>query len=224
MKKILLPLLCCLMATSCLKDAGFTVTNFTDFAISYKGMLVTDNGYQLTVTQNESGSEAWKTEGERFYILCDILNRNLEINLKSLTPVDIVHPNSYTEAENEPDDPVDVFDHSISGGYINLAMNVFGAPYADKDHKITFYYSSNELQDEFTFYVLHQGNHENPAFMDEKKLETQKLEFSIPLWDLLKKNTPTKLNLCLYQLKKDEAGKYIVEKNTYPLHTGSIVL
>ena len=224
MKKILLPLLCCLMATSCLKDAGFTVTNFTDFAISYKGMLVTDNGYQLTVTQNESGSDAWKTEGERFYILCDILNRNLEINLKSLTPVDIVHPNSYTEAENEPDDPVDVFDHSISGGYINLAMNVFGAPYADKDHKITFYYSSNELQDEFTFYVLHQGNHENPAFMDEKKLETQKLEFSIPLWDLLKKNTPTKLNLCLYQLKKDEAGKYIVEKNTYPLHTGSIVL
>jgi len=212
------------MAVSCLKEDTFSIQGYQDFATAYQGKLVTDNGLSLTIVKNESGNEKWKNEGERFLILCDILNRNLETTLKGVQDVDIVHPVPYTESEDEPDDPVDVFNHSISGGYINLAMNVFGDPSGDKDHLITFYYTANKMQDEFTFYVLHQGNHESPAYMDEKKLETKNFFFSIPLWDLLKKNTPTKLNLCLYQLKKDAAGKYTVEKNTYPLHTGSIVL
>lgn len=224
MKKILIPLLCCLLATSCLKDAGFSVSNYSDFATAYEGKLVTDNAYRLTVVENESGSTAWQDEGKRFFIVCDILNRNLEIKLKSLRDVDIVHPNPYVEDENEADDPVEVLDNSISGGYVNLALSVFGDPSADTDHLVTFYYTANEQQDEFTFYVLHQGNHENPAYMDEKKLEAKNFVFSIPLWDLLKKNTSTRLNLCLYQLKKDDSGKYIVEKNTYPLHNGNVML
>lgn len=212
------------MAVSCLKEDTFSIQGYQDFATAYQGKLVTDNGLSLTIVKNESGNENWKNEGERFLILCDILNHNLETTLKGVQDVDIVHPVPYTESEDEPDDPVDVFNHSISGGYINLAMNVFGDPSGDKDHLITFYYTANEMQDEFTFYVLHQGNHESPAYMDEKKLETKNFFFSIPLWDLLKKNTPTKLNLCLYQLEKAEDGTYSVQKKTYPLHTGSIVL
>ena len=224
MKKILLPLLCCLMATSCLKDAGFSVTNFTDFATSYKGLLVTDNGYQLSVTQNESGSDAWKTEGERFYVRCDILNRNLEIRLKSILDVDIVHPIPYTEAEDEPDDPVEVLDNSISGGYLNLALSVYGSPTSDADHLITFHYTANETGDEVTVYVLHEGNDENPAFMEEKTLTKEQMLFSVPLKDILPAGRTTKLNLYLYQLKKDDTGKYTVEKVAYPLRTGSVTL
>lgn len=224
MKKILLPLLCSLLAVSCLKDATFTVQNFSDFAVSHEGKLVTDNAYSLTVTENESGNEAWKTEGGRFFIVCDILNRNLEIKLKSVQEVSVIEANPYVEDEHEPDDPVVVFDHSISGGYINLAMNVYGDPSAKEEHQISFHYTSNELQNEFTFYVLHEGRHENPAYMDEKKLETRTLLFSIPLWERVKRNVPVKLNLCLYQLDKNSDGSYKVEKNTYPLHNGEIVL
>ncbi len=212
------------MAVSCLKEDIFSFQNYPDFATVCQGKLVTDGALTFTVVHDESGSDVWKKEGARLFIVCDILNRNLEIRLKNVLHVDIEEALPYTEEENEPDDPVEVMRQSISGGYINLAMNVFGDPSGDKDHLITFYYTANEMQDEFTFYVLHQGNHESPAYMDEKKLETKNFYFSIPLWDLLKKNTPTKLNLCLYQLKKDAAGKYTVEKNTYPLHTGSIVL
>ena len=60
--------------------------------------------------------------------------------------------------------------------------------------------------------------------MDEKKLEKVLEVVSIPIWELLKRGTPTKLNLCLYQLKKAQDGTYSIEQNTYPLHTGSIIL
>ena len=224
MKKILLPLLCCLLLPACVKESTFTVSNYIDYVTAYNGKLVADTGAQLTVTQNESGREDWKTEGKRFYILCDILNRNMEIKLKSLLNVDIEEAHPYVEDENEPDDPVEIKDHSISGGYINLAMEYFANPASNTAHVLSYYYKANAVEDEFTFYVLHEGNDENPAFMDEKKLEKVLEVVSIPIWELLKRGTPTKLNLCLYQLKKAQDGTYSIEQNTYPLHTGSIIL
>lgn len=224
MKKILLPLVCCLMATSCLKENTFYMENYTDFATSYEGKLVTDNAYRFSVVDNQSGTEDWKKEGERFFIKCDILNRNLEIRLKSLLHVDIEEALPYTEDENEPDDPVEVMDQSVSGGYINLALEYFANPSSNAAHVLSCYYEANAAQDEFTFYVLHEGNDENPACMDEKKLERQSALVSIPLWNLLKKGTPTKLNLCLYQLKKAQDGTYTIEQSTFPLYGGSIIL
>ena len=120
MKKILLPLVCCLMATSCLKE--------------------------ISVVDNQSGTEAWKKEGERFFIKCDILNRNLEIRLKSLLHVDIEEALPYTEDENEPDDPVEVMDQSVSGGYINLALEYFANPSSNAAHVLSCYYEANAAQ------------------------------------------------------------------------------
>lgn len=212
------------MAVSCLKEDMFSIQGYQDFATAYQGKLVTDNGLSLTIVKNESGNENWKNEGERFLILCDILNRNLETTLKGVQDVDIVHPVPYTESEDEPDDPVDVFNHSISGGYINMVLEYYTNPTSNTAHVLSFYYETNAAKDEFTFHVLHEGNDENPAFMDEKKLEKVSEVVSVPIWDLLKRSTPTKLNLCLYQLKKAQDGTYSIEQNTYPLHTGSVVL
>ena len=224
MKRILLPLLCCLMAVSCLKEDTFSIQGYQDFATAYQGKLVTDNGLSLTIVKNESGNENWKNEGERFLILCDILNRNLETTLKNVLHVDIEEALPYTEEENEPDDPVEVMRQSISGGYINLALEYFANPSSNAAHVLSCYYEANAAQDEFTFYVLHEGNDENPACMDEKKLERQSEVLSIPLWNLLKKGTPTKLNLCLYQLKKADDNTYTIEQSTFPLYKGGIVL
>jgi hypothetical protein len=138
--------------------------------------------------------------------------------------VDIEEALPYTEEENEPDDPVEVMDQSISGGFINLALEYFANPSSNAAHVLSCYYEANAAQDEFTFYVLHEGNDENPACMDEKKLEKQSEVLSIPLWNLLKKDTPTKLNLCLYQLKKADDNTYTIEQSTFPLYKGSIML
>lgn len=224
MKKILLPLVCCLLATSCMKESTFYMENFSDFASYYQGKLVTDNAYQFTVTENKTESDAWKVEGQRLFIVCDILNRNLEIRLKSFFAVDVEEALPYTEDENEPDDPVEVLDHSLSGGHINLVLEYFTNPTSNTEHVISFFYKTNEARDEFTLYVLHDGNHENPAFMDEKKLEKASEVVSVPVWELLKRNTPIKFSLCLYQLKKAQDGTYSVEQNTYPLYTGSVTL
>ena len=68
MKKILLPLLCCLVATSCLKESTLYVENYSDFASYVEGKLVTDRAYRFTVVENQSGTEGWKKEGERFFM------------------------------------------------------------------------------------------------------------------------------------------------------------
>ena len=224
MKRILLPLLCCLMAVSCLKEDIFSFQNYPDFATVCQGKLVTDGALTFTVVHDESGSDDWKKEGARLFIVCDILNRNYDITLKQVLEATVPHAVPYVETENEPDDPVVIAGHSIGGGYVNLLLNIYGSPDSGAAHAVTFHYASNTAGNEVALHVLHDGNHENPAYMKEDQLKKQALGFSIPLRDMLKEGVPTQLTLCLYQLEKAEDGTYSVQKKTYPLHTGSIVL
>ena len=217
MKKILLPLLCCLLATSCLKDDTFSMQGYRDFATVYQGKLVTDRAATLTVVKDESGSDIWKIEGARLFIRCDILNRNFDITLKNVLEASRPHPTPYVEKEDEPDDPVEILGQGIGGRYVNLLLSVYGSPASDALHPVTFHYTANTAGDEVTLYVLHDGNHENPAYMEEKKLQQTVLAFSIPLEDILKKGVRTQLSLCLYQLVKAQDGTYSVQKKTYSL-------
>jgi len=223
MKKILLPLLLGLLATSCMKDSTLYVEDFSDFATVYEGKLITDKAYQFTVVENNTGNEDWKIEGERYLIVCDILNRNLEIRLKEIQGVDVEEALPYTEDENEPDDPVEVLDQNISGGYINLALAYYANPDSNTAHVFSFSYEVNETTNHFTFHVLHEGGDENPVNMDEKNLKKQSKLFSIPLWELLERGKAYTLDMCLYELKKVD-GNYTIEQNTYALHQGNIIL
>lgn len=224
MKKILLPLVCCLMATSCLKENTFYMENYTDFATSYEGKLVTDNAYRFSVVDNQSGTEAWKKEGERFFIKCDILNRNLEIRLKEILDVDLEEALPYTEEENEPDDPVEVMEQAISGGYINMSLAYYADPDSNAAHVFSLYYVEDKVTNHITFHLLHEGDDENPVYMETKYLEKRSKLISVPLWNLLERGKAYTLELCLYELKKADDNTYSIEQNTYPLHRGTFVL
>jgi len=216
MKKYILSLILCLLAaTSCLKESTLEVTNYSCFVTSISGKLLNDFGSVYTVATNATDSEEWRSEGKRFYILCDILNRALAIKLKEITPVTISALSPLSE-EDKWDDPVKVDDHSISGGYLNLVLT----SYFDKDlktkHKLYFRSEYNKAAEELTIHVIHNGKHENPAYKPLEELDTKQEIFSVPYTEFVKEGSKLSLKISLYELETDETGKTVVKKNTYP--------
>lgn len=208
MKKYLFPLLCCiLVSVSCVKESTFSITNYKSFVISHDNILSGDNGYAMTVTENSTGSETWKTPG-RYYITCDILNRNFEIRLKELNPVSVMVADPISKLEKETDDPVEIVDNSVSGGYLNLVLDYYYNPASNYAHRINFYWEAKGS--EVYLYLIHDGNGENPAAMSEESLKTREEIISVPLNEILSSGEYYVMRIVLYELN----GKTI-ERNTY---------
>lgn len=201
------------MLPSCLKESTFSLTNYKDFVISHDGTLSADNGNTLNVVENQTGSDSWKTPG-RYYIVCDILNRYMDIRLKSLTEVQIKDATPYSSSLDS-EDPVIVVDHTLSGGYLNLDLQYYYDPSSNYARSIDFYWEGDHGN--LTIYIVYQGNGENPSQMDINSLKTEEKLFSIPLSELLSDGTYYSLSLCLHELKENSDGSYSVEQNTYLL-------
>lgn len=216
MKKFLLPLafcLCMAAASSCLKESTFSVTNYQDFATSYQQTLVTDEGVTLHVVQNQTGSEAWKQEGSRFYILCDIQNREMEIVLKQLLNVEILSPKELSQMENEFTDPLTVKDTGVGGGYFNLFYSYYYNPSSNYAHRIEAWWET--VGSEIHLYLFHDGNGEDPSVMNEDLLKEKEGVMSVPLAEILKTGEYNRLTVTLYELSSDNKE---VEKNTYTVY------
>ena len=213
MKKYLIPLAVGLLAcTACMKESTFTVTNLVDIVTTTDGLLVNDLGTKYNVTANESGSETWKQEGSRLYILCDVLNRQLDIRLKRFANVLTVNPIPLSEMEHEGQDPVSITDHSFSGGYLNLVLDYYYNPSSNYARSINYYWDAKGL--ELHLYVFYDGNNENPAYLSEDSLKTQEAVYSVPLKPMVETGEYTSLHITFYEM--DSSTKKI-EKNTYRL-------
>lgn len=216
MKKFIFPLFLCLSltaVTSCLKESTFNATNYQDFATSYQQTLITDEGVTLHVVQNQTGNENWKQEGSRFYILCDIQNREMEIVLKEILPVEILSPKNLSELDKEPTDPITVKDSGIGGGYFNLFYSYYYNPASNYAHRIEAWWETSGS--EIHLYLFHDGNGENPSLMNEDALKEKDGVMSIPLTEIMKTGEYNRLTVTLYELSSD---KKTAEKNTYTLN------
>lgn len=211
MKKLILPIFCALLTlTSCLQESTFTMNNYIDYATSYQGKLVTDSGSSLNVVENESGSEAWRTEGSRFYILCDVLNRQLDIRLKSLYAVKVMEPFPLAQMDHEYDDPLVIEDSVLSGGYVNLAVKYQYNPASN--HVPQFYAYWDEEGSIARVYLYFDGNHESAAYMDSEQLKEKEEVISLSLRTFLESPQEySSLAVTLYVLTDDNKA----EKKTY---------
>lgn len=213
MKKFILPLAISLLAcTACMKESTFTITNLVDIVTTTSGYLVNDLGTTYTVTDNQTGSNDWKQEGSRLYILCDVLNRNLDISLKNYIKVHTENPIPLDQMEFEGKDPLGVVDHSFSGGFVNLVFQYYYNPASNYARNIRFYWDAKGL--ELHLYVFYDGNNENPAYVSEDILKTQETVFSIPLEPLMETGEYTSLHITFYEL---DSNTKKIEKNTYRL-------
>ena len=218
MKKWIFALAAIMMtAVGCVKESTFTATNYSDFAVFSKGCFLTDSGYSFKVTENASGTTGWDVEGKRFHLLCDILNRNLDIRLKQLDPVTIKNALPYVDEQSEPDDPVAI-STSLGGGYINIIIAYSYDPTSNYSHKVDLYWEarSNNLN----LYLLHDGNHENSVYMDSSSLKQETLFYSIPLTEILASDTFNTISLTLYEIESPTETEKKIVRNTYYLATG----
>ena len=215
MKKYFLPLLLLFAAalTSCLKDSTFSVSNYQDFATAYNGDLITDQGVTLHVVENQTGSTEWKTEGRRFYILCDIQNRNMDIVLKQFLNVNILEPSELSTMEEEGTDPLVIKDSAIGGGYFNIFYSYYYKPASDFDHTIQAWWETTGS--EISLYIYHNGNGENPSEMKEDLLKEKEDVMSISLLEIFKTGEFNRLTVTLYELSSDKTE---VKKNTYTVN------
>jgi len=220
MKKFLLLLIICLTATlvSCNKESTFVVNNYRDFVTSYQGSLLSDSGGSFRVVENKTDSEAWKQEGGRFYILCDILNRELDIVLKDILNVRMLNPKPLEQMVTEFKDPIIVEDSSVSGGCFNLFYTYYYNPASNYAHNVQAWWELKGI--ELNICLFHDGNGENPSLMNADLLKEKTDVFSVPLADILKdENYDTHnslhLSITLYELASDKKS---VEKKTYHLN------
>ena len=98
MKKILFPLLCCLVAFwSCNMKGSYSANNVQDIVTVGDHELVSDTGVKYYVLEVPKDAPALEV-GKRYYIVFDILNIDYDISVSSVIPVQIVVP---TEASAE---------------------------------------------------------------------------------------------------------------------------
>lgn len=195
MKKYLLPLmLACLAAGSCNLNGTYYIENADDFVTTRDSKLVNDYGATYTVTE-DSSSKKWKEEGLRSYIVFDIKDRDYNITLKSVTPATISEPVLKDLPNDDPHDPISPVKAFVSGGYLNMVFNYYIEKGSDFLHTISLLYEKPE-SGIMKLYLMHDGNNENPAYMDEDKLETVSKTYSFPLKELVK-NTSGVTSLAL---------------------------
>ncbi len=215
MKKFLLLLAFCLgmaAASSCVKESTFVYNNYMDFVVSHEGTLVSDIGVIFRVVENKTGSEAWRQEGSRFYILCDIQNREMDIILKNVLEVRQLEASPLGEMEKEYADPIIVNDSSVSGLYFNIFYTYYYNPASNYAHNTQVWWDSRDNQ--LNLYLYHDGNGENPAEMDADLLKEKQDVLSIPLTEIRKNGEFSRLSVTVYELSSDSKE---VTKNTYNL-------
>lgn len=213
MKKLFPLLLCSLIAFSAcdLKDT-YTRTNAQELVTVKGDYLVNDYGYVYTVTQDAVGRTKWQEEGARYLALFDILNRDLEINLKQVLRSQEASIWAYDEEEDYPDDPVEPFLASFSGGYLNLGFEISKKTNSDNAHPIYFY---KEIDGAHMYlHVIQYGDGEDLRNCSKDELTYEERLYHIPAEEFSNNNIIT---LVWHYLDTDATGAYVLKERRYDI-------
>lgn len=215
MKKLLIPLLCCLVAAwACNMEGSYSAQNVQDIVTVAKGQLVNDNGVRYTISDVYKDAPALE-EGKRYYIVFDILNINYDISVRSVTPIQVIVPVPASDQEEiTAHDPIDVVFNWVGTSYLDLGYTYYYNEQSNCAHDLLVRYNLTNGDSVLNLFLYHDGNDENPAAMAEKDLKTGTRIISIPVsqWNL------SGVNLTMDVLINDGTGKYTVERQTYSSH------
>lgn len=218
MKKLLIPLLCSLVAAwSCNFENSYYVENAHDIVtVDESQRLINDNGVVYTISENTSNLPALKEES-RYYISFDILNQQFQIRLRSANPVDICTLEQLpAETEGLGQDPVNPLFSQASRYYLDLGISYYVASGSDYAHQIKFYYTLDNAESQLNIHVYHDGNGESPVSMEEKDLKLESKVISMPISQWVK--TVNEIVIHFDVLVKDSTtGKYVTARREYTL-------
>ena len=178
MKKLVLLAGILFAAVSCKMESTFYMENVASLANVSEGILYSDEGVVFNVTENASKKQDYLVEGARYYMVFDILDREMDIRIRDLQDV-VIYPSQSQGLIPLYKDPVVLRQASISGGYLNLVIAYYKSKASKYEHKMHFRHVKDGKILKFTLY--HDGNNENPSVMDSEELETAVTYYSVPL-------------------------------------------
>ncbi|MBR1569897.1 MAG: hypothetical protein IJ651_04120 [Bacteroidales bacterium] len=221
MKKYILPLLACLLAASAceLKDEYY-VKNIQDIVTAVsKTELQNDYGTVYTVTVDNTDG-AWKKD-VRYLISFDITNRQYDIDLNAYKECNLVTP-SPLAGELPLGDPVAIESQTISGGYFNVFFSYYKKKDSSYPHRFSMHFVDDSEKGILELYLTHDGNGENPAFLDKEELELTSDLYCFHLAGLLPEGTYRTLWLYIDEVDQEEGVK-VIKRNGYRLYDQSII-
>lgn len=217
MKKLLIPLLCSLVAAwSCDFKNTYHVENAQDIVNVTNSRIINDFGVEYTLTDKASTQLPSLEEGKRYYIVFDVLNQQLEIVLRNVLPVSVVSPADLPdETETLGSDPIKIQFGQANRSYVDFGISYPVAVGSNYARQIRIYYTLENADSQLNIHIFYDGNHENPVTMDDKDLKAESGVFSIPIsqWKDVQE-----VNITCDVLATDfNTGKDTVVRRTYSL-------
>lgn len=210
MKKLLLLLaLFPAFLLSCIKEDTYYAENYPDIITVYQGKFINDSGASFTVKENSTNVTSF-AEGSRNYILCDILDRDLNIRLKEINPMVLLEVSPFDPEEEVPGDPVAFTTNRLTPYRLDLLFDIYKAKGTTYNHRILCRYE-NGNDNVLKLFLYHDGNDENPSKMSADQLETEHCFYTI---DLTQLPSSSNLTLTYFRLTQNAKGEYEIEKNT----------
>lgn len=209
MKKLLLIFaLFPLLMTSCIKEDTYYVENYPDVVTVYEGKFINDSGASFTVKENNTHVTSF-TEKQRYYMVCDILDRDLNIRLKEIDPLLALAPLPATPDEQLPQDPVIFKGNRLTPYTLDLIFDIYKAKGSTYEHKILCRYEKGK-DNILRITLYHDGNNEHLGTMTADLLETEHRFYTIDIRDFACDG----LTLTYNVLVKNAKGEYEIETHT----------
>lgn len=223
MRKLFISVLAAILAfNSCslLDDPVYTFTNASGYLNYKEQKLFSDGGTVFNVTSDATDGN-WKTDGNRIFAIFDVLNINYDITLKSYINAVIIAPEKNSDPENAPGAPVTVRDCSISGGYLNLLLDLYAKKgSADTPRTAHLYWSDDSTT--MSFVLVIEAGEESIVGLKESDIEGVTCPYCFPIYNLAAEGESRMVELTINALSKNTDGTYASEPFTYSVFSNSI--
>lgn len=194
--RILIAAMVFLAAISCKKDETLRYNNMTMGNV-VEGTFISDQGNIFNVVENPCKGDI--LAAERSLVICDVLNRTkggqsneYDIRLNRITDVltkNIVATGTEPSEELASDDPVNIENIWLSGGYVNMYILFPVKPGSGTIHYINLVQKETTEEGAYVFHLQHNAQGETVADMPEEGLGIGGRYVSFPISKIITEET-----------------------------------
>lgn len=200
MKRIGRSIICIIAAiaalTSCKKDDTLQYNNLTMGNV-VDGTFTSDQGNIFTVVEKNCTGDFENMK--RAIVLCDVLKKvegtqnEYEVRLNGLGAVLTKDPVSKKTADNDNEmsieDPINIYDLWISGGYINMYVQIEVIPNSDTKHLVNLVIDEEASTDGKYVFTLRHNSFGESITHDAQDVTLGGSYVSFPISDLIKEDS-----------------------------------
>lgn len=161
--------------SSCVSSSSLPISVFQGIVTASSGKLISDEGDEYTLVNSQT---EYPLDSGRYMVSCDVLRKTgghrFEAVLNGIVKAEgsTVLKKSEASPEDLADDPLDIGDVWISGGYVNMRNTCISLKDSPTSHLVNLVFDDiASKEDSLFFYMCHNSFGEKPD-NDEHKSKT----------------------------------------------------